>query len=60
MNMKKRFVLAVFMAGGSLLVTEAALACSKSKAPAEAKAMENPGEASDEVMAAAKKIYKKK
>ena len=60
MNMKKRFALAVLVAGGSLLAPEAALACSKSKAPAEAKAMENPVEASDEVMAEAKKIYKKK
>ncbi len=59
MKLEKRFALALWVAGICMLLPGIALACTNSKAPAEAKALENPVEASDEVLAEAKKIYRK-
>ncbi len=58
-GLKRKLPLAIVLAG-SCLVTTGALACTNAEAPAEAKSQANPVENGDEVMAAAKKIYKKK
>ncbi len=58
-GLKRKLPLAVVFVGSCLFAT-GALACKDAKAPAEAKSQANPVEVSDEVMAAAKKVYKKK
>ncbi len=59
MRLNRQFVLAAFVAVIFMLVSGVTLACTDSKAPPEAKAQENPVEATDEVLAQAKKVYRK-
>ena len=58
-GLKRKLPLAVVLAGTCMFAATGALACTKGEVPADAKSATNPVEASDEVMAAAKKVYKK-
>ncbi len=56
--MKRKLSLAVILAGTCLLTT-GVMAAANDQVPADAKAATNPVEVDDDVMAAAKKVYKK-
>lgn len=58
-GMKRKLPLAIVLAGTCMFAT-GALAAGKDNVPADAKSAANPVEVDDEVMAAAKKVYKKK
>ena len=59
-GLKRKLPLAVVFAGTLVFGASGALACTKGEVPADAKSASNPVEADDDVMAGAKKAYKKK